>query len=138
VGRNRRAEGDQEHWFATHIPLAQSAFPLQPSPAAQPPLVPGPSQSRLQLPQFLLLWSSHISVSGQTIPSPHIEPVPGPVQVALQVPHGVVWLSSHASEPTVIPSPHTGLHALGIAELHVQPSSTLHVAEQPSSSLGGV
>lgn len=73
-----------------HIPLAQSAFPLQPSPAEQPPPLPGPLQSRLHLPQFLLLWSSHVSVSGQTVPSPHVDPLPMPVHVALHSPHAVV------------------------------------------------
>jgi hypothetical protein len=85
-----------------------------------------------------VLRSSLVSVSVQTVPSPHVDAVPVPVHVALHVPHAVVWPSSHASAPTTIPSPHTALHAVGIAALHVQPASTVHVEEQPSPFIGGV
>src|SRR5512140_1400687 len=83
------------------------------------------------------LPSSHSSLS--TMPSPHWEVQPWPLvhdgsfwQSIEQPSKGRLLPSSQPSAPSTFLSPHTvDVHLLGAPE-HFQPSSSLHVAEQPS------
>ena len=79
----------------------------------------------------------------RTMPSPQLETqAPLPVQLgsvwqsAEQPSKGTVLPSSQLSAPSIISSPHlVGVQALGLP-LHLKPSSTLQVAEQPSPAVG--